>query len=198
MDLDFLKERIRDAEEKDRVAEAVELLRGYLTLDPANSHLGYTYGQNLRVLGRLSEAEAVLTALDLSSVPEKKRYLIHLNLAQIYEARGEFIRSEAMYRLAAEESPESTVPWVFLAVFLLNSERVNDAKAALARGLQASGDLDEVHHNLGNCYRAEGNLEAAMKEYQKAINLDPTDATSLAKLEDVIAAAVAREELRAQ
>src|SRR6185437_14521235 len=114
---------------------------------------------------------------------EKKRYLIHLNLAQIYEARGEFIRSEAMYRLAAEESPESTVPWVFLAVFLLNSERVNDAKAALARGLQASGDLDEVHHNLGNCYRAEGNLEAAMKEYQKAINLDPTDATSLAKLE---------------
>ena len=50
--------------------------------------------------------------------------------------------------------------------------RWREAKTHLQRALALDPDLARAHYHLGALYAARGDVEAAQREYQRAIDLD--------------------------
>ena len=193
MQLDELRTRIREAEAKDRPATATELLRVYLARAPSDQFYRYLYGENLRILGFLSQAEEMLHSVELEAVPENKRYLVELSIAKIYEAQGDLNLAEEHYAAATRATPRSTVPWVFFGGFLSVQGRLREAIEILTRGLTAEGDTDEVHLNLAKCARGLGDFAGARGHYEAALRLAPDDQTVRAELDDLVEAMALRQ-----
>jgi tetratricopeptide (TPR) repeat protein len=194
-DTDFLlqlRQKVEEANASDHPAAVVELLSEYMKLDRDDVRFRYICGDNLRSVGRPQEALAVFNDIDLAHVPEPRRYLIDLSVAQIYDDLGQFQPAEDRYRRAIQLRPDSTVPWIFLAGFLARRGRVKEAADVLRNAVAASGDLDEVHENLGNYARALGDYDIAKEHYLKSLDLSPGDPDVTRALDDVVAASEAR------
>ena len=63
--------------------------------------------------------------------------------------------------------------WSNLGKFLLQAEDAEGAVEACLQAVEMRGDLVEGHVNLGNAYRARGELAAAVSEYRYALRLKP-------------------------
>jgi tetratricopeptide (TPR) repeat protein len=60
--------------------------------------------------------------------------------------------------------------------------RVEDARAAYTRALEASPESAFLHRELGFVERKQGNAQAALDHFQRASELDPGDAVSLTQI----------------
>jgi tetratricopeptide (TPR) repeat protein len=174
------------------IAELCELLLAY---DPTNEGTRWRYATSLRTIGRWSEAEFILLALD--SVPTPKQWQIEVALGQIYSAEGKFSQAEERFRQATESNPASTTPWVFLGGILDKQGRYVEAIDAFGAGLAASGDIDEVHLNMGHTFRAMKEYEAAVTHYERASTIDSEDEDVRNALSDMRMAISVRAEVLA-
>ena len=94
--------------------------------------------------------------------------------------RTEQIRSEALTALRLK--PDLADAHLAMGLYWEMRQLPDSALAELKlarKGLNKSGDL---HAAIGRTYRAKGQWEAAIRELERAIALDPKDATSIADL----------------
>jgi tetratricopeptide (TPR) repeat protein len=167
----LLKQLIREMEEKDHTAAQLELLTKLYSIGPCSSFFASKYGENLRMLGRCREAEKVL--LSIKEIPEERKYLLELQLGRLYRDTGRMDQAESRYRNAVKLNPSVTETWVLFGNLLLGLDRFDEAIDVLTNGLNADGDLDEVHINLGDCYFAKRDFITARDYYLKAQKIDP-------------------------
>jgi tetratricopeptide (TPR) repeat protein len=181
--LDEIRRRIDLANKDGRNALLAELLYFYLSRRPNDTYRRFLYGDTLRAIGRLDEAEEVL--LGMKGVPTRRAHQVQMSLGRLYEALAKPTEAERHYRRAAELAPHSTVPWVLLGSFLSGRGQLKEAITVLGNGLQAEGDRDEVLLNLGNCRRALRDYAAARQDYKAALAITPGYELARRALSDV-------------
>ncbi len=92
--------------------------------------------------------------------------------------------TESALREAQQKTPESFSANMDLAKFLVDTGRSDQAKPFLARaseierskGSLSSPEKSDLHHLLGSVAEQTGDPVAAVREYQRAAELDPTEA----------------------
>lgn len=141
-------------------AEAEQLLRRSLVLEPANHQFRVNFGNFLRRLGRFQEAEAEYRAV-LTQHPEarKARHQLALTLDDL----GRRAEAEAECRRLIEQDPRDSEAWLLLGFVLRNQQRRLEAEVAYRRSLAIAPNYGLAHHNLGSVLvqmeRAEEALE---------------------------------------
>ncbi len=139
--------------------------------------------QSTRELGRLQEAKQIF--LGLKNVPTDKQWIVATDLGELYMETGEFQQAESILFEATRLKPASTAPWVIRGACLALQERFEEACEVLAKGLTASGDLDELYLNLGYNQRALKAYAAARESFKAALRISPDYTEAKEALKDV-------------
>ncbi len=147
--LDELGHHLRNAMSADRFVTLLEVSGICRSIDPSSSFYGFAYGNVLRVVGRMAEAEAVL--LPLTDVP--KEGLLQMTIGSLYEQSGRFPLAESHYRRAITIDSQSSDAWDVLGDFLYRSGRLSDAKQAFMTAATVSAPTDEITMKIAACYR---------------------------------------------
>jgi tetratricopeptide (TPR) repeat protein len=137
-----------------------------------------------REAGRLDEAIA-LHRQALQRDPTSATARTNLGVALLDLGRA----AEALPELeqAVQGAPKSPRAWLALGVARtqLSTERpelLYDAKDAYEEAIKLDGDDALAHHNYALCAERFGNFLFAMREYERAIELDPSHWVSYANL----------------
>ncbi len=165
--MDLPSDFLRDAIARGRVVTGLEICRFMLAQSPQDAFLLSVYGDSLRRVGRLMEAEDALLAVKDADGPNARRAQLHLG--ELYESSGRFNDAEPRFRRAIELDPSSTVARIFLGGMLASAGRINEAIEIHASATQCTGDVDEAYLNLGHCHRALSDYDTAIKNYGRAL-----------------------------
>lgn len=165
-------QRLIEADEKGLSALAVQLARQLIVTQPEHVvRVQLILAENLRLLGRYSEASAALAQIHDVNVPQL--WLIRLQRGQIASDQGRFDEAEKFFREALQLRPDSTIPYVYLCTCLRAQERFHEAIDLLECSGPLKGDLDELALNLALAYRALGRYDEAIQKLEHALKVSP-------------------------
>jgi Flp pilus assembly protein TadD len=127
-------------------ADAEQLLRRSLALQPANHQFRVNFGNFLRRLGRLQEAETEYRTV-LAQFPDapKARHQLALTLEDL----GRSAEAEAEVRHLVQQLPHDAEARSLLGYILTNQQRLLEAESAYRQSLALTPNYGLAHHNLG-------------------------------------------------
>ena len=107
----------------------------------------------------------------------------HENLAGAYNGMNETEKARAQYAKAIELNPEFIPAISNLGASYLFTSPKDFAKAQefMEKVVEMIPESSRAHIDLGDCYRAQNNLEKALTSYIKAGELDPNDQVAFSK-----------------
>lgn len=84
-------------------------------------------------------------------------------------------RQEAVghYKRTLELAPDKVEAYLRLGVLLLGSDDANGALAQLKAGAKINGHIPEMYYQMGRAYEALGRPQAAIKAYERSLDLAP-------------------------
>jgi tetratricopeptide (TPR) repeat protein len=95
-------------------------------------------------------------------------------LGSVYNTQKKFVEAEKVLKRAVELAPRSFEAHEEYAKSLLSDlQRTPEAELHLKKAVSLNDKSVEAHILLGNVYLRERNQEAALKEYQESLRLDP-------------------------
>jgi tetratricopeptide (TPR) repeat protein len=97
----------------------------------------------------------------------------HVNLGNIYAARGEAAKAEASYRTALGLDPGWAPAYVNLADLMRQTERDAEGETILRAGLARRPADSSLHHSLGLLLVRRKDLPAALASLKRAAELAP-------------------------
>lgn len=101
----------------------------------------------------------------------------YLSLGSVFYDRGYLEASEEFFQLAAKESPSSAEPRYGLGSVYLEQSKVEKARAAFETAVRLRADYPgtpaRAWNNLGILDAREGHIEASVRNFQKALEIDP-------------------------
>ncbi len=102
-----------------------------------------------------------------------------LTLAGVQSVLNNHDEARASMNKAAELSPNLATTHMQLGISYLFNEPRDFAKAeeSMLKAVESEPNEPNPHDNLGDVYRAQGELEKARDEYTRAAELDPTNAS---------------------
>jgi len=103
----------------------------------------------------------------------ENNHLAHNNLGVALKQQGKINEAIIHWRLALDIFPAYGDAIANLAPELVERRRPDEAIKYCTEFLQKGRDHCEVRNNLGNAYRAKGELDEAIKHYQGALVLKP-------------------------
>lgn len=167
------------AQQTGHSAQAVDLLRRSIRLDPkdprAYNHLGQI------VLGQGQQKEAI--ACFEKGIEVDPRHIDSINnLANVLAQNGERARAITLYRRALELDPRTINSTYNLANALKDDFAYDEALELFLRALEIDPDHVPSHHNLGVLLEQKGRFEEAIEHYQAVRALQPAHVKSLANL----------------
>lgn len=180
----------------------VELLSVYVKFESQNGIAWFHFGDALRCVGKLQEAEeALLKAVDLA--PKATRFTVYARIGMLMAKRGSPSDAEKWYRVATSEAGCPGWMWGLRGANLLRTESYRLAKSCLETALISEDSVkEEVFLNLALMERAQRHYEEARKHLNDALAIDPNFdeakrvLQSLVGIEETIEiAALAAEEL---
>ena len=113
--------------------------------------------------------------------PQSARALA--NLAGTYQGMNETEKSRETYKKALEINPDfvSAINGLGGSYMFLAPKDFAKAEKYMAKVVELHPDNSRAHINLGDCYRAQKDLNKALTSYLKAAELDPTDDVAFSK-----------------
>lgn len=172
-----------DAEQK-RFLEAAEAeLATARKLDPRDPDI-------LFQLGRLSllrnDVDAALARFQevIQLAPEHAAALYWAGHA--LEKKGKLVEADDMYRRSIAADPTYARSFSALGMMYLNQRAEAAAKAVLAEGARINPEDPAVHHNLGLVHLTLGEVDEAVQEITRSLELDPEDATAAFNLANAL------------
>jgi Flp pilus assembly protein TadD len=134
-------------------------------LEPANHQFQVNFGNFLRRLNRLGEAEAEYRAV-LARFPSarKARHQLALTLDDL----GRRAEAEAEARRALAEDPHEAESWSLLGFVLSNQGRLLEAEQSYRRALELTPNYGIAHHNLGSLLMQMERAEEALAALERA------------------------------
>jgi tetratricopeptide (TPR) repeat protein len=165
--------------------QIVELLSAYVRFKPDHGIAWFHFGDALRVIGRLADAEQALRrALDLA--PENRRFTVYARIAMVIEKRGSPADAEKWYRLATSEAGCPGWMWCLRGSNLLSSETHALARTCFEAALKSDdADREEVFLNLALLARMQRRYDEARGYLQEALKIDPNYGAAKKALESL-------------
>ena len=193
--LDDIRERAKQANKLGHEAEVVELLHAYLPHRPGDGYMWYLFGDALRIIGLMEEAERALsTALDLE--PEKRAQIL-TRIARLHNSAGRYIEAERCFAEACLDTEFGAYGWLWImrGANLASATHLSAAEECHRHAItcdESHFDRDEAYLNLGYVLRAQGRYAEAAAAFQAALTLTPdypeaaTALSSLTGIEEAI------------
>ena len=169
--------------EVSQVGLAEEELREAIRLAPEYPDAHYNLGGVLQAQGSVRQAiGAYRRAIALDPTYSEA----HNNLGTLLDTTGDRANALAHYRLAVEFGSSQAAAHYNLGIALMarrqSDEPVTEAVEAFRQAVALDPDFAEAHASLGAALLVEGEPEAALAEYERAIALDPTSPRVLVEL----------------
>jgi tetratricopeptide (TPR) repeat protein len=153
-----------------RLAEAEQILRQILQMQPKNTHALHLLGVVYYQAGNRDQALILIRqAIDI----EPTVALFHSNLAEMCRQQGQLEEAIAQGRKAVELDPESASANSNLGIALYDANDFDAAEACHHRALAIMPNLLHSMNNLGSIERARGNKEGALEWYRKVMDIYP-------------------------
>lgn len=151
-------------------AEAEQIYRQILTLDPRHADCLHLLGMIAYQQGRLDFAEEMI----------RKAIAIHnggasyyANLGTVVHSQGKLDEAEALYRRALALKPQSAEVHVNLANVLQAQRRLEESVLSYEQALALKPDSAEALNNLGNARQEQGLIDEALACYERALAVKP-------------------------
>ena len=100
---------------------------------------------------------------------------------------GRLERAETLVRQALGETPDHPDGLHMLGLIAYRRGDFEDAAGHIARAIAESGAISAHHANLGLALRALGRNDEALESYQKAVDIDPANASALNDMGNLLA-----------
>lgn len=156
-----------------RYGEAEREYRALLEADPGHAGVLVSLGSMLRLRGRLADS---LKALDQAIASKPDYYLPYNERALTRHALKDLRGAAADMGRVCELRPRWATGWLNRGQLLLGARDYEGARAALSKvlGLPASpADQAKAYHYRGLARRLTGDVDGAIDDYGKALELDP-------------------------
>ena len=142
--------------------------------DPA---LSVAMAELLLELGRNDQALALLSA-ELVRAPDEKRLLFALAAAR--ERSGDLDGAVGLMQALLRAEPQNAAALNFVGyVWADHGLRLDEARAMLRRAVELEPDDPHILDSLGWCEVRRGDLEAGIRQLERARELAPRDSTVL-------------------
>ncbi len=107
----------------------------------------------------------------------------HVFLGGAYDGIEEYEEGRAHYQKAVEIDADNLLAITSLGFSYMFFEPIDfkEAEKYMAKAVELTPNSSRAHINLGDAYRAQNNLEGALKSYTKAAELDPEDEVAFSK-----------------
>jgi protein O-GlcNAc transferase len=148
-------------------AGAVEHARKSLAAGETGAHRLLAF-----VLSQAGELAEATVHARIATLGGDKTALDFARLGSILSAIGDVEGAIENFNQAIEREPESAVLWNELGVALA-PVRPEDAEIALRRALNHGPNIAEIHNNLGNVLKTNGDVAGAVACYQAALARKP-------------------------
>jgi predicted O-linked N-acetylglucosamine transferase (SPINDLY family) len=155
-----------DADQPDRLADAVEIASQHPLLPAAHFNLGEIYLE----VGRIEDAKACFEET-LALKPDYAE--AHYKLGNAVRMQGKLDEALACYRRARSFKPNYAEAHNNEGLVHEERRQRPEAIASYRAALSIDPSLSGAHYNLGLLLMAEGNLAEALACVQKAISINP-------------------------
>ncbi len=132
------------------------------------------------------ELDKAIEQLSVVRIIDPKRSDVPLLLGEIYEQKGDPDRALSLYQETLRLDPASVAARVRLAGLYGEQGRHAEAISLLEQVTPKRPNDPVLYHNLGTLYLAQGNLDKAKENFERAIQLDRSLARAHAGLADVL------------
>jgi tetratricopeptide (TPR) repeat protein len=170
-----LFEKGQEAQERGDNAGAVRLYTGAITADPSLYQAHYQRSIAYLATGKTAEAETDLRRV-LQLAPEFAR--AHRALGQLLLDRGDTDEAKLQLARAVELEPSLPGVRVYYASALIKTGDPVRAAEQLRLAIQQGDSPAFSNALLGVAEERQGNIEAAMEAYSRAIELNPDEPTA--------------------
>jgi tetratricopeptide (TPR) repeat protein len=141
-----------------------------LRMDGDNPALHYELGNALFEAGKPADAQAEFTkALQI----DPKLYKAHYRTGVVLQAQDKLREADAEYRKAIEANPRFVPPYLKLGDMYLDNDYDKEAAQVFQNAILASDTEGEAHQGLGEALQKQKQYEEAIKEFTKAVQLNP-------------------------
>ena len=153
-----------------QLREAGSFYRRLLDVDPANADALYLLGVLIHQTGPSSRAAEILTRA-LTIAPNNAECHNALGLALTNLDRHDEAVQSFQRALALEDSPQTHNNF---GILLKKQGRLDEAVREYERAIELNAEFADARFNLGNVYRAKGQLENAEACYREIVNVAPS------------------------
>ena len=172
----------RAARELGRPEAAEELFRQAMALDPRNTEPLMDLA-NLRVMQqRYEEADVYLRRA--RELRPRDPATLH-TVAEAFRKQGRYEEALDAFRAALELDPEYAPAHAGLGIALFQWERYEEAVEAMEKAVALQPELPvagSLHRFMGIAWQEMGRPEAAAKQYERALEIDPRATGALDRL----------------
>jgi Tfp pilus assembly protein PilF len=152
----------------------------------ASSRNGYATESDLAALlgqqGHLDEAIKIYNQI-LSTQPET--WEANYNLGYAYYLRNRFPEADRYLSRATQFDATRADAYFYLGLTKLKLGQIDAAAANVQRAVSIQPDGVHYHFALGVILKLQGNLAAALAEFEQEMDLDPTDASARQQAEEI-------------
>jgi tetratricopeptide (TPR) repeat protein len=153
-----------------KIEEGIAHCREALRIEPNYAQAHGTLGNGLLAQGKFDEAiNHYYEVLRLNPFHEKA----HNNLGGVLLMKGEIEKAISHFRKAIEIKPDLASAHKNLQIALTKQEMSKEATAKIQGAPKVGSGNSVLHHGRGNFYRDNGELDEAIKEYEKALSIQP-------------------------
>jgi len=150
--------------------EAMDLFKGLLNRDANSVAVHMLLGEALDASYRT--ADAIAEFKDAVKVAPMQPE-VHFGLGYLYWKQKRYGEAEREFREELKNNPKHAQATAYLGDVLLKTERKEEALVVLKKAVQLRSDLNVPHMDLGILYADRKDYEAAISEFQQAIQIDP-------------------------
>lgn len=130
--------------------------------------LGYALGG-----AQTGELPPPLAAHEGPSPASRREEMNEINLARASLDRGEYAAAATAFERILRGNPGNVAVMNYLSSALARLGRVDEAAALLRRAIERGADRPLTRLGLSACLRLQGDLEGALAEVMRALELDP-------------------------
>jgi tetratricopeptide (TPR) repeat protein/predicted Ser/Thr protein kinase len=170
-------QKFRTSKDPSLPAKASQATLNALSLDPAQPLVRLALATILAGTGDTKRAEEELRAV----IKKNPMDAAHRSLGTILSQRGNVDEGLAELQRAIDMRPDVILNYRTKASALLNAGRYPDAEKVLRSAADLQPDHAGVHQQLGTTYQLMGEVEKAIAEFRRSLDLAPS-ATSWSNL----------------
>ena len=154
----------------EKVAEAIEVYKRALALDPKSEDTHYNLGIALGRANQLDEA--------ISHYHEALRLFpdyieVRNNLGNLLMRKSQFAEAEEQFREAIRVEPQSESAHNNLGIALQRLGKITEAEEEFAKAAELKPDYLEAHFNRSQAQIALGRLDEAAAGFKRVLDLQP-------------------------